>query len=396
MDLITRYLFRQTASALIMILTTLTAIVWLSSALRQLTLITSQGQGFLIFLQITSLAIPNLIAIVAPIALLIASLHTLNRLNGDSELIVLTAAGSNVWRVLKPYLYLALIVAVLTLLVNAYVLPKSTQIMRDLIAQVRADIISQVLQPGQFTNPDKGLTFHIRDRAPNGELLGMMVHDERDPKRIMTYLADHARIVEQNGSSYLIMYDGHINRQIAGNPEVKIVAFQSYIFDLAQMAARDNKGNDKDQPKPREMYLSELLTLDTSQNEYYRNNRGKFRAELHERLSNPLYPIFFVMLAIVHLGYARTTREGRAESLTMAFTVGAICRVVGLAANNLAAKKLWAVGLLWGVPLVGITATLLMLAFNIKPLKFPSISFKLPSFRSRRKKDIEARQGLVS
>ena len=46
-------------------------------------------------IKMTTLALPNLMAIIAPFSLLIASIHTLNRLNGDQELIVLTASGAH-------------------------------------------------------------------------------------------------------------------------------------------------------------------------------------------------------------------------------------------------------------------------------------------------------------
>src|SRR5271157_4171229 len=120
--LISRYIFRQTASAVLTILISLTLIVWLTSILKEIKLLTSQGQTFILFLKITALAIPNLIATVAPVAFLIAALHTLNRLNGDSELIVLSASGASVWRLLTPYLTLAIIVAVGVLAANLFIL----------------------------------------------------------------------------------------------------------------------------------------------------------------------------------------------------------------------------------------------------------------------------------
>ena len=121
--LITRYIFRQTASALIMILVSLTLIVWLVFVLRQIGLVTSEGQTFVLFLKITALGLPKLIVTVAPVAFLIASLHTLNRLNGDSELIVLSASGASVWRLLTPYMALATLVAAGVLAANIFVLP---------------------------------------------------------------------------------------------------------------------------------------------------------------------------------------------------------------------------------------------------------------------------------
>jgi len=379
MSLIGRYIFRQTATALLMILITLTLIVWLATAMRQLSLITNQGQGFWVFMQITTLAMPNLIAIVAPIALLIACLHTLNRLAGDSELIVLSAAGATIWRVLQPYLALAMLVVAFIIAVNAYILPQSTSLLRDYITQIRTDIISQVLQPGQFTEMDRGLTFHVRDRSPSGELLGLMLHDERDAKRIMTYLADRGRIFERDGRAFLVMYEGHIHRQQQDSREVNIVTFDSYLFDLSQLALTD-RGKPENDLKPREMFLSELMFPDKTHPQYNKM-KGKIRAELHERLANPLYPILFVLIAVLHLGSPRTTRDGRLESVVMAFVVAAGLRMIGLAATNLAAKQAWAVALIYGAPLIGIAGALLMMAFNIKPLSFPKLTLKLPRLR---------------
>ena len=43
-------------------------------------------------------------------------------------------------------------------------------IRREQLAVVNADIISNVAQPGRFAALDRGLTFHIRERAPGGTL----------------------------------------------------------------------------------------------------------------------------------------------------------------------------------------------------------------------------------
>src|SRR5262249_39828160 len=82
---------RQTAGALVLILLSLTGMVWIAVALRQIELMTTQGQDVMRFLAMTTLAIPSMMALIAPIALLIASIHVLNRLSSDSELIVMTA-----------------------------------------------------------------------------------------------------------------------------------------------------------------------------------------------------------------------------------------------------------------------------------------------------------------
>lgn len=377
MDIIGRYIFRQTATSLVTIVVTLTLIVWMTTALRQISLVTNQGQSFEIFLKITLLAMPNLIAIVAPVALLISALHSLNRLSGDSELIVLSASGSTTWRVMKPYIVLAVIVSAFVFLCNAYLSPQSMRVLRDYAIKVRTDLIAQVLQPGKFSSPESGLTIHIAERTENGSLLGLMIHDERDDNQIMTYLAKEGQIVKQSDErSLLIMRDGHIHRQNADSRAVQIVVFESYIFDISQFGPKEGARD----YKPRERFLVELLNPD-KEDVYYQNNAGKFRAELHDRLSNPLYPVLFVLIVGVYLGYPRTTRDGRLQSLFSAFAAAAVLRIVGLAGVNMTAKEPAALLLVWGVPLGGIAVAAAMIHYGVRPPSAPAFSLRLPRRR---------------
>jgi lipopolysaccharide export system permease protein len=315
---------------------------------------------------------PNLIAIVAPVALLIAALHTLNRLSGDSELIVLSASGSTIWRVARPYLILATILFVCLTAVNAYILPQSMRTLRDYAIQVRTDLIAQVIQPGKFSSPERGLTIHIAGKDGNGDLLGLVIHDERDPSQIMTYLAERSQIQKvSEDRALLIMRNGHIQRQDGDDRTAGIVTFESYIFDLSQFGPKEGPRD----YKPRERFLSELMFPDKS-DEFYQRNSGRFFAELHDRLASPLYPFLFVMIALVHLGAPRTTRDSRMRDLFTAFTVATVLRVISLAAVNMAAKTPAAVLIIWGIPVIGIMVTVAMAHYEIKPMSLPSISLK--------------------
>jgi hypothetical protein len=61
-------------------------LIWITQALRGIDLMTSQGQTIITFLGgITGLVIPALVLIIAPIALMIAISHTLNKLATDSR-----------------------------------------------------------------------------------------------------------------------------------------------------------------------------------------------------------------------------------------------------------------------------------------------------------------------
>lgn len=347
MGILSRYVFRQVAGALVMILVSLTGVTWIAVALRQLELMTTQGQDVLRFLAMTTLAIPTMIALIAPIALLIATLYVLNKLSGDSELIVMTAGTMPVWALLKPLGLLALIVGLCVGAVNHAIGPWSQQYLRELATEVRTDLMAQVIQPWRFTSPEQKMTVHIRDRSPNGELLGLLMHDGRDPKSVSTYLAERGVIIKQNGAAYLRMDKGHIIRRVEREPAPQIVPFDSYTVDLNQLEQRVEQTVSL---KPRERSTAWLLNP-PADDATYRQSPGRYISELHDRFANPLYALAFVLLVLAFMGQAQTTRNNRMQAVVAAFGLAVTARVLGIGATNAAVVRPAISFVLYAVPI---------------------------------------------
>src|SRR6059058_5904117 len=104
MGSIGRYIFRTTLGAFLVVLISVTTLVWLTQASRNIDLVTSQDQSAFVFLGITALVVPLLVMLIAPLALMAAVAHILNKLGNDSELIVMNAAGMSPGRVFRPFL----------------------------------------------------------------------------------------------------------------------------------------------------------------------------------------------------------------------------------------------------------------------------------------------------
>lgn len=368
MPIVFRYVFRQAASALLLILASLGGIVWIALALKQLNVVTSQGQDGWLLLKMTTLALPNLLAIIAPFAMLIAIIHTLNRLNGDSELIVLTASGATGWTVARPLIALALLVTIAVGFVNHIGMPWSLRLLREYIVQVRTDLLTQVIQPGRFSTAETGLTFHIRERTANGDLRGLIIQDTRDPENSQAYLAELGQIVKQDNGAFLVMSDGHILRRDKDGDAAQIIEFQKYAINLA---ALDEGQPSKIDYKPRERYFDELINPAPDDTTYHAQV-GQFRAELHERFANPLYPIAFVLIALAAVGQAQSTRQNRVEGVVLGFVAAAGCRLAGLAVNNLVALDPVFIPLLYAIPIVASLLSIVLIVLNARPRAGPS------------------------
>ncbi|TDR89242.1 LPS export ABC transporter permease LptF [Enterovirga rhinocerotis] len=355
MSLVERYIFRIAAGAFIGCLVALTGVIWLTSALRQLDVITAQGQTLLVFLSVTSLTLPTLIAVIAPVALFVAAIYALNRLNGDSELIVMSAAGMSPIRLMRPFLSLGLIVAAMVGMLTIYLIPASFQELRDLISRIRADFVANIAQEGQFTTLDNGVTFHYRERS-GPALLGIFMQDRRDEGRTVVYLAERGQTVEERGQSYLVLENGSVHRQRADAADSSIVAFKRYAIDLAAL----NQEASEIVYKPRERSTGDLLMPDTS-DIYYNMQRGRFRAELHDRLSAWLFPLAVVFIAFAALGRAKTTRQGRGMAVGGAVVAVAALRIALFAASSAVVRSPAAAFAVWGLPLLTILISTLMI-----------------------------------
>ena len=112
--------------------------------------------------------------------------------------------------------------------------------------------------------------------------------------------------------------------------------------------------------KPRERSTTQLLFPDKNEL-IYQEQRGRFRAELHDRLSSWLYPLAMMMIAFVGLGEARTTRQGRGIAIAGAVVAIVLMRILGFAASSAVARTPFAVVAIYGVPLAGILVSLLLI-----------------------------------
>jgi lipopolysaccharide export system permease protein len=98
---------------------------------------------------------------------------------------------------------------------------------------------------------------------------------------------------------------------------------------------------------------------------------------LHERLSTPLYPLVFVMVALALLGQARTTREARWGQILAVCAIAVGLRVAGLAAGNLVALSAWGVVLVYAIPIGAILVAAWAAHVRMSPELRSKLSFEL-------------------
>jgi lipopolysaccharide export system permease protein len=340
------YVLRQIIGPLALFTVLMTMVVWLTQSLRLLDLVINRGQSAVTFAYLTLLLLPSLLTIIIPIAFFAGALFALHKLNTDSELVVMWSAGFSRLQIAVPVLIAAAGAMGLTYLCNMYLMPLGQRTMKDKVFDIRTDIGAAILREGQFTTPGKGLTVFIRELSPKGEIRGILVHDNRDPTMPTTYLAELGRLTQTRDGARLIMQNGNIQRTERGGAELKILRFDTYVFDLEQFAAAQRTS----QREASERYLPELLNPPATVKPRV---RGVYYAEGHNKISSPLYCLAFALIALAATAKAHLGRAGYALRLVGASLAAIGLRLAGYAAQGLVAADANLVFLLYFIPLAG-------------------------------------------
>ena len=346
MKVIERYILRRVFVVFLAALFWTLAIVWTTQVLARIDLVTDSGQTALTFFEIATLMLPSIIPMVVPFALVIGVAQTLSTMNTDSELVVMSAAGTPRMATMRPIVLLAVAASIFSFAVDNGIDPSARERSRQKIAAARGDLLSLVIQEGTFRKLDDGLFVQIGQRLPDGNLGQIFVANSRSKDVDLAYYAKSGAVLQTGGKNMLMMFDGVINRKTPTG-DVSIIRFTSYAFDLAEFS------NAAGQPVmyPKDRRIGYLMKPDPN-DQIFKEHPQYFRAELHRRFTEWTYPLVFALIAIAVVGDARSHREARIHPLVTAVSIALFCRWLGFFTVDQLQTTPWFVWLVYAVPIV--------------------------------------------
>src|SRR5690606_18225561 len=117
-----------------------------------------------------------------------------------------------------------------------WLMPLGQRALRDKVMDIRADVAGALLNEGDFNTPAQGLTVFIRELSRGGEIRGILVHDNRDKKRPITYVAERGLLAQTPAGARLIMEDGTFEQAEDGGAKLLVLHFQRNTINLDQFS----------------------------------------------------------------------------------------------------------------------------------------------------------------
>ncbi len=209
--------------------------------------------------------LPSVCVFTIPMAVLSGTIIGLARMSSDSELVAMSAAGINKWKVLWPALALGLIATIATFVLNMSEVPRAQQQLRSVALRSALYKLDSPVEPRTFTSDVPGHVIYVRDGDKSrGEWGRVFIHSQEQDQSTSLITARAGRIDSSAEKSELVLEDAMKTRLPSASARD-----QSYVIErLAQFRIDFNTGRgillarlQKPESGPEEMQFTQLRQL---------------------------------------------------------------------------------------------------------------------------------------
>ncbi|MEO8529800.1 MAG: LPS export ABC transporter permease LptF [Deltaproteobacteria bacterium] len=323
-----RYLLSQLFTLFGFFALILVLIYWINRAVRLFDSLIANGQSALVFLEFSALTLPNVIRLVLPIAGFAASVFVANRLTQESELVVVQATGFSPVRLVRAVAVFGVIVTGMMLILSHILVPMAGAQLSERQREVSQNMTARLLTEGQFVHPGNGLTFYVREIAPDGTLKNVFLADQSLDTQETVYTADSA-FIESGGpdQTRLTLLNGMAEVKDMVSGRLAVSAFSKFQIDLGAIVS----GGDADHIPLRNMPSLGLLRATAA--ERTGESQAAVNLELHARTAQALLAVVAAMIGFATLLLGGFSRFGLAKQILGAIFLLIVIKLIDNAAG---------------------------------------------------------------
>ena len=289
-----RYIIRQFITTAFFSLIAVLVVFIVIDAMEKLDDFIDHQAGWPVILQYYLFFVPEIIKLIMPVALLLASLFVTARMSTQNELTAMKATGVSLYRIMIPYLAVALIVSGASVYFNGWIVPSANKkkftiervyLHKNLVSASGANIYIQ-------DSPTRILSLGYFDESRNtASRVSIQDFDSADPT-VMTQRVDALSMTWDPTSRFWILASG-TRRWFEGGKE-RIQEFRSQSAGLLHFDPEDLL---KKQEKPDEMdYYSLQQFIENQQRAG--QDASRWLVDFYSKISFPFASVIVVLFGV--------------------------------------------------------------------------------------------------
>ena len=291
----------------LLIIFTISVIIWVLQAVNYLDFVIEDGHGFLVYFKYTLLSFPKIIGRIFPFAVFIAFSYILLKYENKNELVIFWNFGIKKINFINFFIKFSFWFVLIGLLLNAIITPFAQDKARSFIRSSNLDFFESILKPKKFIDVIENLTIYFDEKNKNGELINIFLNEKKDINNSQTTFAKTATINIKNSIKILTLYDGKSINNVNGN--ISEFKFTKTDYNISKFSSKTIMHQ-----KTQEIATIDLIrcsiffnnSIENSNNTKILkinncvfNNLENIYKQLYERLIKPLYVTVLISISLL-------------------------------------------------------------------------------------------------
>jgi len=298
----------------LLILFTISAIIWVLQAVNYLDFVIEDGHGFFVYFNYTLLSFPKIISRIYPFAIFLAFSYILLKYEDKNELIIFWNFGIKKIDFIKFFTKISFFFVLLSLLLNAVITPMAQDKARSFIRSSDLDFFESILKPKKFVDVVKNLTIYFEERNENGELKNIFLNDKLSSNNSQSIIAKSGKFQMRGNKKILILYNGKTVNNING--KISQFDFSKTDFNISNFTTQTVTHQKTQENTTTELINCSLIfnnlkkdggnKIKNKINNCSKNNLENVYKEIYSRLVKPLYIVFLVTISLLFILKSKT------------------------------------------------------------------------------------------
>ena len=304
--IIYRKLALECTKFFVLVLFTISIIIWVLQAVNFLDFVTEDGHGFLVYFNYTLLSLPKIVGRIYPYAIFLSFTYVLLKYENKNELIIFWNFGIKKIKFINFFIKLSFLFVLISLLINVFISPYTQDKARSYIRSSDLDFFASILKPKTFVDTIEGLTIYFDEISDNGELKNIYLNNNLGDTFQITF-AKTGKFVKYGDKKILVLKEGRTINEI--NENISEFKFTKSDFNISKFSTKTTvtkkikETSTKDLIECLMIFHKASNKINLSSSFLTRNcgldNLENIHQVLYSRLIKPFYITFLITISLL-------------------------------------------------------------------------------------------------
>ena len=290
----------------LLILFTISIIIWVLQAVNYLDFVTEDGHGFLVYFNYTLLSLPKIIGRIFPFAIFLSFTYILLKYENKNELVIFWNFGIKKITFINFFIKFSFLFVFMSILINAIISPYSQDKARSFIRSSDLDFFESILKPRKFIDTIERLTIYFDEVGENRELKNIYLNNNLGQTSQITF-AKTGKVENYGNKKVLVLKEGITISEINGN--ISELKFTKSDFDISRFSTKTTVTKKIQETSTKNLIECLIIfhkttdKIELSKKILVRNcglsNLENIHQELYSRLVKPFYITFLIVVSLL-------------------------------------------------------------------------------------------------